>query len=246
MARDKMTVVEHLEELRHRLMVAVAAAAAASVAGWFLAPRVLPFLLRPAQAAGAHLISLAPAELFMAYLKIAIATGLVLASPVILYQAGAFLWPALEPAERRYLLAFLPAAVLLFAGGIAFGYAMILTWLFRFFFGFTAPGVTPSLSVGNYLSFILNVLLPFGFVFQLPVLLAVLARLDLVSAEFLARNRKYAVLLIFIVAAVLTPPDPVSQLIMAAPLLVLYEISVLAVRFLTRRRRQAEAARSEP
>lgn len=236
MARDRMSVVEHLQELRYRLFVSAAAAAAASVAGWFVAPRVLPLLLRPAQAAGANLIYLAPAELFMAYLKIAVVIGLVLASPMIVYQAAAFLWPALEPPERRYLVTFLPVGVLLFVGGIAFGYAMILTYLFRFFFGFTAPGVTPTLSVGSYLGFIINVILPFGFVFQLPVLLAVLARLDLVSAEFLARNRKYAMLIIFIVAAVLTPPDPISQLIMAAPLLALYEVSVLVVRFLRRRR----------
>lgn len=244
MVRDRMTVVEHLQELRYRLAVVIAAATAGSAVGWFLAPRVLPALLRPAQAAGAHMIYLAPAELFVAYLKIAVVIGLILASPVIVYQVAAFLWSALEPPERRYLVTFLPAAILLFAGGVAFGYALILGYLFRFFFGFTAPSVTPTLSVGSYLSFIINVTLPFGFVFQLPVLLAILARLNLVTPEFLTRNRKYAVLIIFIVAAVLTPPDPVSQLIMAAPLLALYEVSLVIVRFLTRRHRREGVGRS--
>lgn len=227
-----MTVVEHLEELRRRLIVSLVAVAGGTVAGWFLTPRLLPVLLRPARDAGVQMISLAPAELFWVYLKVALLAGLVLAMPVVLYELGAFVWPGLEPRERRLTLALLPAALVLFAGGVVFAYEVMLRYLFQFFVGFRTPGVTPSLAVGQYLSFVINVLLPFGLVFQLPVALALLALLDLVSHRFLVRNRKYAVLIIFIVAAVLTPPDPLSQLLMAVPLLGLYEVSALVVRLI--------------
>lgn len=237
MSRDRMTVVEHLEELRRRLLWVVVSLAAGSAAGWFLAPRLLAVLLRPAQRAGVQLITLAPAELFLAYLKVALLLGGLLTLPVLLYQVAAFAWPGLEPAERRAVLLLLPVGVLLFLAGASFAYTIMLGYLFQFFFGFQAPGVTPNLSVASYLAFVINLLLPFGFVFQLPVLLAVLAKLDLVSAAFLARNRKFAILIIFIVAAVLTPPDPLSQILMAVPLMGLYELSLIIVRMLTRRPR---------
>lgn len=237
MSRDRMTVVEHLEELRRRLLWVVLSLAAASAVGWFLSPRILAVLLQPAHRAGVHLITLAPGELFLAYIKVALLTGLLLTLPVLLYQVAAFAWPGLEPSERRALLLLLPVGMVLFLGGAAFAYTVMLGYLFQFFFGFQAPGVTPNLSVAGYLAFVINLLLPFGFVFQLPVLLAVLAKLDLVSAEFLARNRKFAILIIFIVAAVLTPPDPLSQVIMAVPLMGLYELSLIIVKVLTRRRR---------
>jgi len=239
--QDGMTVVEHLEELRRRLIVSVLAVAGGTVAGWFLTPRLLPALLRPAQEAGIQMISLAPAELFWVYLKVAVLAGLVLAMPVVLYELVAFVWPGLEARERRLVLLLLPTTLALFAAGVAFAYTVMLGFMFQFFVGFRTPGVTPTLSVGHYLSFVINVILPFGFVFQLPVFVALLAVLDLVTAEFLSRNRKYAVLAIFVLAAVLTPPDPISQLVMAVPLLALYEVSVLIVR-LVRPRRRARAA----
>lgn len=239
MSRDRMTVVEHLEELRRRLFWVVVSLAAASVLGWFLAPRILAVLLQPARRAGVQLITLAPSELFLAYVKVALLAGFLLALPVLLYQVAAFAWPGLEASERRALLLLLPVGALLFLGGAAFAYTVMLGYLFQFFFGFQAPGVTPNLSVASYLAFVINLLLPFGLVFQLPVFLAVLAKLDLVSAEFLARNRKFAILVIFIVAAVLTPPDPLSQILMAVPLMGLYELSLLIVKALTRRRHRA-------
>lgn len=242
-----MPLVEHLEELRRRLVVAVLALAAASVAGWFLAPQVLQVLLRPAQEAGAQMVQLTATELFWVYVKLAVAGGLTLCSPVLLYETMAFLWPGLEPGERRAALVLLPSAAVLFVAGTAFAYFLFLKYLFRFFLGFTVPGVTPTLSVGGYVSMVLGLVLPFGGVFELPVLLALAARLGLLTPHFLARNRKYAVLVIFIVAAILTPPDPVSQVVMAVPLLVLYEVSLLVVRLVVRRDlRQAPSTGDSP
>lgn len=242
-ARSHMSLVEHLEEFRRRLIVTILALAAGVVAGWYLAPGVLEFLLRPAREAGAQMVQLAAAELLWVYVRLAVAGGLVLASPLILYEAMAFLWPGLEPGERRAVLVLLPFAVVLFAAGTAFAYFLFLKYLFRFFLGFTVPGVTPTLSVGSYVSTVLGLILPFGLVFELPVLLALAARLGLVTHRFLSRNRKYAVLAIFIVAAVLTPPDPISQIVMAVPLLLLYEASLAIVRVVARR---SPAQRPEP
>lgn len=239
--RGDMTLVEHLEELRWRLVIAVAAISLGTLAGWRLAPRLLIVLLEPARAAGAQLIQLAPAELFWVYMKLALLLGLILSAPVVVYQVLAFLWPGLTRPERRYTALLLPAAFLFFAAGVAFAYVFFLAFLFRFFLGFTAPGVTPTFSVGSYVSFVLNLLLPFGLTFQFPVLLYLLGRLGLVTAPFLVKNRKYAVLLIFIAAAVLTPPDPFSQIIMAVPLFLLYELGIVLVRWAGRARARTEA-----
>ncbi len=226
----RMSVAEHLEELRRRLIVIALGVAVGTAGGWFLVPFVLHLLLAPVRQAGASLIQLSATEVFWVYLRLAVVLGVVLASPLIIQQALAFVWPALEPREKRFVLASLPAVVLLFAGGLAFAFFLILPWAFRFFLGFTLPGVTPTLSVGSYISFLLNLTLPFGLVAQMPVLVAILGKLGLVSPAFLRRHRKFAVLAIFILAALLTPPDPVSQLVMAVPMLALYEVSVLLAR----------------
>lgn len=225
-----MSVAEHLEELRRRLIVVAVGIALGTAGGWFLVPRALDLLLMPVRRAGANLIQLSPTEVFWVYLKLAVLLGVVLAGPVVVHQALAFLWPALEPREKRFVLASLPAVAVLFAGGLAFAFFLVLPWAFRFFLGFTLPGVTPTLSVGSYVSFLINLTLPFGLVAEMPVAVAVLGRLGLVSPAFLRRNRKYAILAIFVLAALLTPPDPVSQLVMALPMLVLYEVSVIIAR----------------
>lgn len=233
--QGRMSLVEHLSEFRTRLIISILAFGAAAAAGWVMAPDLLEILMVPARQAGAQMIQLSATEVFWVYVKLAVLGGLVLSSPVLLYEVLAFVWPGLEQSERRAVAILLPFAVLFFLAGVLFAYFLFLKYLFRFFLGFTAPGVATTLSVGSYITMILNLILPFGLVFELPVLLSLVARLGIVTPEFLARNRKYAVLIIFIVAAVLTPPDPVSQIVMAVPLLLLYEIGVLVVRLTVRR-----------
>ncbi len=230
-----MTIFEHLEELRRRLLVVVAGLAVTTAVAWHVVPFVLDSLLRPARAAGAKFIQLSPAEGFWVYLKLAVVTGLVLDMPLIIHQVMSFIWPALNRVERRFALFVLPSVIFLFLAGIGFSYFVFLGPMFKFLLGFTIPGVTPSLSLGNYISFALNLIIPFGITFQLPVVVAFLSAVGLLTPQWLRRNRKYAILVIFIVAAFLTPPDPLSQIVMATPMLALYEVSVLISSFFTRR-----------
>lgn len=231
-----MTLFEHLDELRRRLFIVILGLVLATIAGWYIVPPVLGMLLQPAKRAGADFVQLSPAEGFWVYFKLAVIIGLVIDSPVILHQAMAFVWPALNRVERRYALTILPFTIILFLLGTAFAYFVFLGPMFRFLLGFTIPGVTPTLSVASYINFVINLIIPFGLVFQLPLLTAILAGLGLVTPAWLARNRKYAVLVIFVLAAVFTPPDPLSQILMAIPMIGLYELSIILGRIATRRR----------
>ncbi len=223
----EMTFWEHMAELRRRLVYSLVFLLAASTAGWFLAPRLLAWLVVPVQRAGVQLIALAPAEQFGAYLRVAVGFGLLLTLPFLLYQGLAFAWPGLERRERRVALLAAPALLILFGLGLVFAALVVVPFTFRFLLGFRVAGVTTTLALGSYVSFLINVVLPLGVVFELPLLAGVLAYLGVLPAATLRCHRRYAVLLIFVVAAVLTPPDPISQLLLAIPLLGLYELSIL-------------------
>ncbi|MDI3299253.1 MAG: twin-arginine translocase subunit TatC [Bacillota bacterium] len=241
----QLTVLEHLEELRRRLVIMAIAAVAGAVGGWFVAPSGIAFLLRPARLLHVQMIYLTPSELFWVYLRVGVILGLIAVSPVLLYQLGAFVWPGLRPQERRMVVLILPAVLLLFLAGSAFAYFVIIPYVLRFFLSLSFPGVRPTLSVQSVLGFILNLIWPFGLVFEWPAAVAGLAAIGLLTAERLAKARRYAILLIFIVAAIITPPDPVSQIVTAIPMLALYEASVWIARLVGRRRERWLAASSE-
>ena len=222
------TVIQHLEELRWRIIWSLAAVTVGMAFGLAVAERVLQFIIRTTGVP--RLAMLGVAEGFLAQFKIALVLGLVLGSPVVLYQILAFVLPALERQERLYLFIFLPISVLLFLGGTAFAFTTVLPSATRFFLKFAGENIYPVISVGAYVSYVLGVLLPFGLVFQLPVATALLTKLGIISPEFMARYRGYAILVIFILAAALTPPDAVSQLLLALPMVGLYELSILCAR----------------
>lgn len=226
-SEGEMTFWEHMAELRRRLVYCLVFLFGASTAGWFLAPRLLALLVAPVRRAGVQLIALAPAEQFGAYLRVAVGFGLLLTLPFLLYQGLAFAWPGLERRERRIALLAAPALVALFLLGLVFAAVVIVPFTFRFLLGFRVAGVTTTLALGSYVSFLINVVLPFGAVFELPLVAGVLSYLGVLPAATLRARRRYAVLLIFVIAAVLTPPDPVSQVLLAIPLLGLYELSIL-------------------
>ncbi|RUM36957.1 MAG: twin-arginine translocase subunit TatC [Desulfobulbus sp.] len=170
------------------------------------------------------------------YLKLALVCGILVASPVIFYQIWRFIAPGLYQHEKKVLLPFSFVSSLCFLGGAAFGYYVVFPPAFRFLIGYSSEFLEPMPAVSEYFSLALRLLLAFGVVFELPVLMVFLAKIGLVDAPFLVKNRKYAFLIAFIIAAVLTPtPDVVNQFFMAAPLVVLYEISILAVRFFARK-----------
>lgn len=229
--QKRMPLSGHLQELRYRLLATAVPWLILVGVGFTQAGRVLDFI-RPDQGA---LVFLAPAEGFLTHLRIAayLATGAAL--PLALYHAAAFAAPGLDRGERRLLILLLPVVTVLFAAGIVFGFVVIRPIALAFFLGFAGEGLEPMISVGRYLSFVAGVTLPVGLVFQMPVVMYLLARLGIVTGEGLRRNRAYALLAILVVAAVVTPPDVISQMLVALPMYGLYEISIWIARVVGRK-----------
>lgn len=228
-----MTLVQHLEELRRRLLWVILALVAASAAAWFYAPLVLDYLIRPV----GRVVYLDVTEGFFIQLKLSVYMGATVSFPVTMYHLLAFALPALRPGERRPVLLFLPAFLALFVLGLAFAWFLFLPFAVRFFLAFAQNGPAELiLSADRYVSFVLGFVIPFGFIFELPVITGALARLGLVSPQFLLRYRKHAILVIAIIAAFLTPPDVVSQVAMGLPMIALYELGIWVARLAWRRR----------
>lgn len=226
-----MTLIEHLGELRRRLIIVVATILVGAVVGFFVSTdllRVLVALLPPDYRT---LYFTSPAGAFAAQLKIAGFAGLGLAMPVLLFQAYRFVTPGLTRRERRLIWPGLLAAVLLFVGGIALGYAVI-PFMLRFLIQIAPPDVTsPLFTIDEFIGFVTTTLLAFGLVLEFPIVLIVLARVGILSHAFLARRRRWAVLVIVLTAIVLTPgSDPISPTIMGLVMYGLFEVSLLLIR----------------
>ncbi len=231
-----MPIMGHLEELRRRLMVVAIAVIVGVLISFYFIGDVVDFLLKIPE----EVIIISPAEAFFAHIRLAIVAGIVVTLPITIYQIIAFLLPGLSPRERIYLLLGLPSALFLFAIGVIFAYIVILPLAYDFFMTFAAGGIDPSVTLGNYISFIKGLLLPFGVVFQLPLMVLLLTGIGIITPDFLKRNRKIVLLIVFLLAAFLTPPDVVSQAFMAGPLLLLYEISIVISGLAFRRRSTPE------
>jgi len=190
------------------------------------------FVIEPA----GKLYFMSPAEGFFAYLKLAVFAGLMLALPVVLWQIWAFIAPALTKSEAKWALIMVPGSVLLFFTGMLFAYFVVWPAAVKFFLGFGSETLQPMLSLGQYLSFLLSFIVPFGLIFNLPLGLLILAKMGIISSGFLARKRKIMILVAFIIGGIITPtPDVFSQTMMAVPIILLYEASIWAVRLLLRK-----------
>jgi sec-independent protein translocase protein TatC len=228
-ADGKMSFLEHLDELRKRLMWAIGALFAGFLIALFFIDTIFGFIMRPLAAtlpAGRKMIYTEPTEAFMLQLKVAALAGVVIAAPAVMWQLWLFIAPGLYRREKRLALPFIVSTSLLFVAGAAFNHYVVFPIAFTFLGSFTKdymefmPRITPVFSLYSQL------LLAFGIIFQMPVLVFTLARLGLVTAGFLWKNTKYAVLIIFVISAVITPTsDVVTQTLMAAPMLVLYVVS---------------------
>lgn len=250
MQEKTMTIIEHLEELRKVIIISFLSLIPTSVIGWLLRERTLALLLKPATDRGVKLVYLTPTEPFFVMLKIAIFTGVILATPIILWEVWSFVLPALRSSEKRLLALVVPASVILFVVGIVFGYMTVFKFGINFFINFATSQVialTPTFKLSDYLSFAISFLLPFGIIFELPLVVLVLAKIGIVSSRFLAKKRKYAILIIFVVAAIITPtPDVFTQTFVAGPMYLLYEISILIAYVVGRnKRRRAMFAEAE-
>jgi len=239
-----MSFLEHLEELRKRLLRAVFAIAAAFALCLAYARNILECLIRPIRPflGGSRPVYLDLTEPFMLYMKVAFLASLFLAAPVILYQVWAFIRPGLYAKERRYAVPFVLFATVFFVLGGAFGYGVAFPVACKFLLG-VAQGFTPALRVSSLFAFESKMILGMGLVFELPTVVYFLSRLGLITAGFLWRNFKYAVLIIFIVAAVITPtPDVVTQCVFAGPMILLYLIGILVAHLFGRERAPQTAA----
>jgi sec-independent protein translocase protein TatC len=245
---EKMPFTGHLEELRSRLVKSAVAVGVSFVLCYAFKEKIFDFLTAPLVAVMApedHLIYTNLPEAFFTFLKAAFIASLMLSSPVILYQFWMFLAPGLYEKEKKLFLPILALSILFLAGGALFGYFVVFPIGFKFFLGFANDIIRPMPSMKEYLGLSSKLLLAFGLVFELPLVLTFLARLGIVSAAMLQRFRKYSILLAFVVAAILTPPDVISQILMAVPLIILYEISIIGARFFGRSQTAVEAQAEE-
>lgn len=252
-SQERMPLTSHLEELRKRLLVSIVAVGIALAVTFnqshfilqlvqaplnmtYVFERVPPYVQAKTRPEPLTLYFHTPTEPFWTHLKLAFFAALFLATPVILFEVWRFIAPGLLPGERRWALPFVSLSTLFFALGLAFCYKVVLPFALNFLVSFD-ENLKPILTVGEYVDFCVKFLLAFGLIFELPLAITLLARMGLTTPQFLARNRKFAVLLAFIVAAILTPtPDIFNQVLMAGPLLLLYEIGIISARLFGRRK----------
>ena len=227
--KDKpLNFFEHLDELRGRLIKCVVVFIAASCVVYGCAGDILYFLIEPV----GRVVFTSPAEAFVSYMMLSLFGGLFLSIPYILYHIWQFVSVGLTQPERHFVIIFMPLSLIFFICGCAFAYFVMLPVMMKFFLSFASSTMVPMISVGKYISFVGNTILSFGIVFELPLVIAFLAKIGIATPAFLIEKRKLAVVLIFVVSALLTPsPDCVSQILMAIPLLILYELSIIFCRF---------------
>ncbi|MGI9188576.1 MAG: twin-arginine translocase subunit TatC [Longimicrobiaceae bacterium] len=241
-----MPFFDHLEELRWRLIKILLAVAIGTAVGFVLVTRldVLGILIDPITPflGGTRLKYLSPTEPFFITLKLAILVGFLFAFPVVLYQIWAFFSPALMPAERRLIIPALYLGLVLFASGVALAYKIVLPVTLRFTMGFQTASLEQSIVIGEYMSVVIRLLLAFGIVFEMPIVILVLSVLGVVTPEFLAEKRRHAIVSITALSSIITPGDVITiTLMMMVPLILLYELSIVLSRVVTRRRAPSAA-----
>jgi sec-independent protein translocase protein TatC len=240
---DKQPFTAHLEELRSRLIKCFIAVTVGFLISYGFKELIFDILTAPLMRTlqpGDHLIFTNLPEAFFTLVKAAFISGIMLSSPVLLYQFWMFVAPGLYDRERRLVMPILFLSTFFFVGGALFGYFIVFPFGFDFFLSFASETIRPMPSMKEYLGFSAKMLLAFGLVFEMPLVITFMSRLGIVSIAFLKKSRKYAVLLFFVFAAILTPPDVVSQIFMALPMMLLYEISIIGAHFFGREKKKTE------
>lgn len=232
-SNEKMPFTSHLEELRSRLIRIFAVIGILFIVCYFFKEKLFNVLTIPLAVSmpdNSTMIFTSLPEAFFTYLKVSFFAAIFLSSPYILYQIWKFISPGLYESEKKYVFPFVFFSTIFFVGGSLFAYFVVFPFGFKFFLAFGTEFIRPMLSIREYLSFSFKLLLAFGIIFELPILMFFLSRVGLVNSRTLITKRKYAILLVFVVAALFTPPDVVTQVLMALPLMLLYEASVWVVK----------------
>lgn len=230
---DKLPFTAHLAELRTRLIRCFVAVGIGFLISYGFKEKLFEILTRPliqVMNEGETLIFTGIPEAFFTFLKVSLLAGILLAIPVIMFEFWMFVAPGLYKNERKIMLPIVIVSSFFFVGGALFGYFIVFPFGFQFLLGFATETLRPMPAMKEYLSFSAKLLLAFGFVFELPLVITFLARIGLVTVDFLKKNRKYALLIFFIISAILTPPDVVTQIMMSIPLIILYEISIIGAK----------------
>ncbi len=235
----KMSFMDHLGELRTRIMWSLAAAGVGLVIAVFITDPVMRFISRPLVGLKTDLVFTTPTEAFWTWMKVAMVLALFISMPALLYQVWKFVSPGLHQHEKKYAAPFIIVGSLLFMIGGAFALLVIIPYASNFLVTFgQEKGWKPMITVSSYTDFVIKFALAFGIVFELPVVITILALIGVVTPQFLSKNRKYAILINFIIAAILTPtPDMINQSLMPGPLCVLYETGIICARLAVRQRK---------
>ncbi len=249
MRSREQTLLQHLGELRRRVFICVVAVLVGSAVSFAFFEQIVDILVEPARdlnlGTGGELIYTEVTELLTTAIKVSFVSGLILASPVLVYQGVMFVAPGLTGREKRYLFGFMPAVVLAFAGGVAFAYYILTPPALHFLLTFGGDVATPLIRISNIVNLMVRLLFWMGLSFETPLVMYLLAQLGIVTAGSLSRFRRYWVVVAFVLAAIITPTvDPFNQALVAGPLLVLYEVGILLARIAGRSRRKSSAITS--
>ena len=237
-ASSAMPFLNHLEELRWRLLKSILSVIVMSFVAFYFAEDLVKFIRIPL--GDAQLYNMEVTGTFYAYLKIALVGGIMGALPIIFFQLWSFVAPGLYKHEKRMILPMVTISTILFIVGGGFCFVMVLPLAFKFLIGFSGEMVVNNITIGSYINFVGLLLIAFGFSFQLPVACYLLGKMGILTSSFLSKGRRYAIVIILIVGAIITPPDVFTQFLLAVPLYILYEISILVV-WLTQKKKEERA-----
>jgi sec-independent protein translocase protein TatC len=235
-----MSLVGHLDEFRSRLLVSMVTIIVIALASFIFSEEILNIIERPYISTGFKLNVFNITEGFLLRLKASLIAGILLGFPVVIYEIWRYIVPAINKNDRKFARLSIIAAVILFFGGVLFTYFLILPFAIKMLLSFTPDGMENTQNASNYLSFVLLFSIGIGLIFELPIIIMILTRIGLLTPNLLIRKRKYAIVLIFIVAAIITPPDVLTQLIVGIPLVILYEISILISKLVIIRKKKQE------
>lgn len=235
MQEKRLILIKYLDELRKKIIISALVVALGSILCYFYVDKIVKFLLKPG--GGLQFIYLSPGDLFLTYIKISLIAGVVITLPILLYQIWQLILPSMKAKQKFYIILTNLLSMAFFITGAVFAYYIILPLTINFFIKTSRVEIEPLLSFDNYTGFVASILLAFGVAFQLPILIMLLTQFNLVTPSFLKKFRKVFILIIFVVAAILTPPDVISQCLLAIPMVILLELSIITSSLIYKRKK---------